>query len=171
MTMATSAMFSEDRTSRWILLGSLALNLFFVGAAGALAARSYFAERPGATAPLDRSVAARIERLAATLPAADADILRGEYRANAAGVDASREAYRGAQDDVRQTLRRDPFEPEAMRAAMIRTRAARQAFDQLLQDVIASAAGKMSVAGRNKLADWPASARSTGATGAGQANR
>ena len=45
MTMATSAVLGEDRTSRRILLFSLALNLFFVGATGALAARHYFAER------------------------------------------------------------------------------------------------------------------------------
>ena len=164
MTMATSAVLGEDRTSRRILLFSLALNLFFVGATGALAARHYFAERAATAAPLDRSVAARIERLAATLPPADADVLRAEYRVNSATVDASREAYRKAQDDVRATLRGEPFQPEAMRAAMSQTRSARQAFDQLLQDVIASAAAKMSAAGRNKLADWPPSQRSASET-------
>jgi uncharacterized membrane protein len=163
MTMATSAI-AEDRTSRWIVLVSLALNLFFVSAAGALMVRHYFADRPTSATPVDRSVSARIERLAATLPPADAEILRAEYRANAASVDASREGYRKAQDDVRQTLRDEPFQAEAMRAAMIRTRAARQTFDQLLQDVIASAAGKMSAAGRNKLADWPPSQRSASET-------
>jgi uncharacterized membrane protein len=155
MTMATSAVLGEDRTSRWLLLISLGLNLFFVGASGALVARHALADRATTAAPVDRSVAARIERLAATLPAADGDILRAEYRANAANVDGSRAAYRNAQDGVRQILRSEPFQPEAMRAAMGQTRVARQAFDQLLQDVIASAAGKMSPAGRNKLADWP----------------
>jgi len=164
MTMATSTMFGEERTTRWILLGSLALNLFLVGATGAFFARHYFAERAGAAAPLDRGVASRIERLAATLPGPDADILRGEYRANAVAVDASRDAYRQAQDDVRQTLRVEPFDPEAMRAAMLKTRAARQNFDQLLQDVIASAAAKMSTGGRSRLADWPPGSRP--ATGA-----
>jgi hypothetical protein len=100
------------------------------------------------------------------LPGADADVLRAEYGVNSATVDASREAYRKAQDDVRATLRGEPFQPEAMRAAMSQTRSARQAFDQLLQDVIASAAAKMSAAGRNKLADWPPSQRS-----AAEANR
>jgi len=161
--MATSTMFGEERTARWILLGSLALNLFLVGATGAFFARHYFADRAAASAPLDRSLAARIERLAATLPPSDADILRGEYRANAPAVDASRDAYRKAQDDVRQTLRADPFDPEAMRAAMIKTRAARQTFDELLQDVIASAAAKMSIGGRSKLAEWPPGSRASGA--------
>jgi uncharacterized membrane protein len=155
MTMATVAGLGEDRASRWILLVSLGLNLFFVGAAGTFAVRHYVSTNVGSAAPVDRSVASRIERLASTLPTSDGAILRGEYRATAASVDGSREAYRRAQDGVRQTLRNEPFQPEAMRAAMSETRRARQVFDQLLQDVIASAAAKMSVAGRNKLAEWP----------------
>jgi uncharacterized membrane protein len=155
MTMATAAVPGEDRASRWILLVSLALNLFFVGAAGAFVVRHYVVDSAGSAAPVDRSVAARIERLASTLPASDGEILRGEYRARAATVDGSRDAYRAAQDEVRQTLRREPFQADAMRAAMSETRRARQAFDQLLQDVIASAAAKMSPAGRSKLAEWP----------------
>jgi uncharacterized membrane protein len=155
MTTATLATLREDRASRWLLLISLGLNLFLVGAAGAFALRHYLAQPAAGAAPVDRSVAARIERLAATLPASDGDILRGEYRATAPTVDGARDAYRRAQDQVRQTLRTEPFQPAAMRAAMSETRSARQAFDQLLQDVIASAAAKMSPAGRNKLAEWP----------------
>ncbi|MFL6931179.1 MAG: periplasmic heavy metal sensor [Xanthobacteraceae bacterium] len=164
MTMVTSIVAGVDRSSRWILLGSLGLNLFFIGATGALVTRHYLADRAVSTAPVDRSVAARVERLAATLPSSDAEILRSEYRANATPVDASRAAYHRAQDEVRRVLRSDPFEPEAMRAAMVKARAARQVFDQLLQDMIASAAGKMSAAGRNKLADWPPGPRSVSQT-------
>ncbi|MFL5085634.1 MAG: periplasmic heavy metal sensor [Xanthobacteraceae bacterium] len=164
MTMATSVVAGVDRSSRWILLGSLGLNLFFIGATGALVTRHYLADRAVSTAPVDRSVAARVERLAATLPSSDAEILRSEYRANATTVDASRAAYHRAQDEVRRVLRSDPFEPEAMRAAMVKARAARQVFDQLLQDMIASAAGKMSAGGRNKLADWPPGPRSVSQT-------
>src|SRR5262249_32755510 len=123
----------------------------------------YFAERAGAATPLDHSVGARIERIAVTLPGPDADVLRGEYRANAVAVDASRDAYRKARDDVRQTLRVDPFDAGAMRAAMISTRAARQNFGEVLEDVSAQAAAKMSVAGRSKLAEWPPGSRPPGA--------
>ena len=35
----TMAMEMPDRSSRWLLVGSLALNLFFVGTLGALALR------------------------------------------------------------------------------------------------------------------------------------
>ena len=41
-----------------------------------------------------------------------------------------------------------------MRAAMAETRATRQRLGEALEDVIASAAVKMSSDGRNKLADW-----------------
>ena len=137
-------------TPRWLLLGSLALNLFFIGVAVALAVRG-----PAPAAPLDRSVAARIERLAATLPAADADKLRAQYQANRNTVEAASSGYRAAQELVRQTLRREPFDIEVMRAAMAQTRAARQGFDQVLHAIIAAATAEMSPAGRNKLADWP----------------
>src|SRR5262249_56355256 len=103
------------------------------------------------------------EGVAARLRGPEAEILRGEYRANGVAVDASRDAYRKARDDVRQTLRVDPFDSGAMRAAMISTRATRQNFDQLLQDVIASAAAKMSAAGRSKLASWPTGSLRPGA--------
>jgi len=155
MTMASSVHLGEDRASRWILLVSLGLNLFFIAAGGTLAARHYFADKTVATAPVDRSVAARIERLAATLPPADGDILRAEYRANAAAVDGSRDAYRKAQDEVRGVLRSEPFSSDAMRAEMSKARSARQTFAHQLQDVVAAAAAKMTPAGRNKLADWP----------------
>ena len=106
---------------------------------------------------IDRSPAARIDRLAATLPADDAEKLRSEFRSRQATVDAARDNYRRLQDVIRRALRAEPFDPAAMRAAMADARAARQAFDQALQGVVASAAEQMSVAGRDKLADWPAS--------------
>jgi uncharacterized membrane protein len=158
MTFATATL-GEDRATRWLVLASLALNLFFIAAGGTLMARHYLAT-PASPAPLDRSVAARMERLAATLPAADADVLRAEYRAKATNVDGARATYRSAQDEVRRILRAEPFQPEAMRAAMSEQRAARQVFDQVVQDVVASAATRMSADGRTKLAEWPPGQRS-----------
>lgn len=161
MTLATSAIVGEDRTSRLILLVSLALNLFLVAAGGTFLARHYWVDASSKAAPWDRSVAARVERLATTLPSADAEKLRNEYRGNAPSLDASRDVYVRAQDEVRRALRAEPFDPDSMRAAMVRARAARNAFEQLLQDVIASAAVTMSAAGRDQLANWPPSQRGT----------
>jgi uncharacterized membrane protein len=154
MMSLLSAGVQDDRNTRILLLCSLALNLFFVGAAGTLLARHYLAPSASVT-PIDRSVAGRIERLAVTLPSPDADILRAEFRGDTARVEAAQAIYRQAQERVREALRGEPFDPARLRAAMVETRTARPAFDQALQELIASAAVKMSKAGREKIADWP----------------
>jgi uncharacterized membrane protein len=155
MMSILSTAADEGHGSRLLVFFSLALNLFFVGVTGALAIRHYTAPPPAAPAPIDRSVAGRIDRIASTLPTEDAAILRNEFRERAGTVEALRAGYRHWQDEVRAMLRAEPLNVDAMRAAMAETRAARQSFDEALQDLIASAAAKMSAAGRNRLADWP----------------
>jgi uncharacterized membrane protein len=141
---------------RWLLLGSVALNLFFVGAAGAVALR-YSSEVPLATvARIDHGLAARLNRIAATLPPADAQIMRAQLRIEAQKVAGAQADLRLSQDDIRKSLRAEPYDANAMRLAMAENRTARDNFDQVLQDMIAAAAAKMSIVGRNKLADWPA---------------
>jgi uncharacterized membrane protein len=134
---------------RWLLFGSLALNLFFIGVAVALAIRG-----PAPPHRWNRDVFVRIDRLAATLPKADGDIVRNAMRANHDAVAKAQVAYRGAREDIRETLRQDPFSIDAMRAAMDKAGAARQTYDRILGDVFADAAAKMSPAGRHALANW-----------------
>jgi len=161
MTTARLTLPATDRSSRWLLLFSLALNLFFIGIGGALLLQGGGAvSNPPATA-IDRSVATRIARIAATLPPADADRLRAAYRANRDGIDGTRAAYRRMQDAVRAALRAEPFDVEALRAAMANLRTARQVFDRRLQDFFAVVASDMTPAGRQKLADWRSSAHDT----------
>lgn len=139
---------------RWWLLGSLTLNLFFVGAAGAVAIR-YSGPAPLATVTqIDRSVAGRVDRIAAKLPPADAVLLRAQLRSEAMTIAAAQADLRLAQEDVRKSLRAQPFDAEAMRAAMAESRAAHDNVDQVVHDLIAVTAPKMSVVGRLKLADW-----------------
>ena len=150
MTLAQFAPSLSSRgSSRWLLLGSLALNLFFVGVAVALAVRA------PAPPTWDRNVFVRVERIATTLPPSDADLLRGQINANRELIEDTQTKYRTAQDTIRVTLRQEPFDPAAMRAAMAKTRAARQNFDQVIQGVFAGVAAQMSGAGRQALADWP----------------
>jgi uncharacterized membrane protein len=134
--------------SRRILLASLALNLFFVGAWAALTWRHY-AQHHGPWTPQTR-----IERLAAALPAADADRLRAEFQAKASTIEAATRSFQQAQRHMREALRADPFNPEALRAGMADARAARLKLDEALQDVIATASAAMTPEGRRKLADW-----------------
>ena len=144
---------------RWLLLGSLTLNLLFVGVAGAVAFR-YSSPVPLATVSrIDHSMVGRLDRMAATLPPADAALLRTQLRTEAVKVAAAQADLRLSQDDVRRALRAQPFDAEAMRAAMAENRVARDNFDQVLHDTIASAATKMSVVGRTKLAESAAERR------------
>ena len=149
MSVAHAFPTVERGTSRWLLLGSLALNLFFVGIAIAMAVRA------PAPSYWDRNVFVRIERLAATLPPADADIVRGEVNANRARIENAQTAYHTAQDHIHEVLRQEPFDVEGMRAAMAKTRAARLTSDQTVQDVFAVIASRISPAGRQTMANWP----------------
>jgi uncharacterized membrane protein len=149
MTVAQYAATTTRGSSRWLLLGSLALNLFFVGVAVAMAVRA------PAPPTWDRNVFVRVEHIADTLPPSDADLLRGQINANRQIIDEAQTKYHSAQDAIHAALRREPFDVDAMRAAMAQTRAARQSFDQVIQGVFAFSAAQMSLAGRKALADWP----------------
>jgi uncharacterized membrane protein len=146
--------------ARWLLLGSLALNLFFVGAAGAVAYR-YTGPVPLANVSrIEHSLASRLNRIAASLPATDAKIMRSQLRAEEEKVATAQADLRLSQEEVRNSLRAEPFDPDAVRTAMADNRVARENFDEILHDMIASAAVRMSVVGRNKLAEWPAARES-----------
>jgi uncharacterized membrane protein len=142
-----------DRASRIVLFVSLALNLFFLGVLGATAVRQLWLQPPAAFQP-SRTAAERIDRLAATLQADDADKLRVEFHGREQALETAHSAYRRAQEAVRAALRAEPFDVGAVRSAMADTRAARLALDHALHEVISIAAVQMSSAGRNSLANW-----------------
>lgn len=152
MTMAQTRTMpaTERRSTRGLLLASLALNLFFVGVAIAMVIRG-----PAPPPTWDRNVFVRTERIAATLPPADGAILRGSVDSIRPALETAQTEYRTSQDKIREAVRQEPFSVETMRTAMARTRMARQNFDQILQGAFADAAAKMSPSGRQALADWP----------------
>ena len=143
-------------SSRWLLLVSLALNLFFVGVVVAIAIRA------PAPSTWDRNVFVRVERLAATLPPSDGEVLRSLMQSHHDAIEQAQAQYQAAREEIRETLRQDPFKVEDMRAAMAKTRAARQAYDQIIQGVFADAAPQMTSAGRHAIADWRSKRKSAG---------
>jgi uncharacterized membrane protein len=153
MTLMT--MDIQDRSSRFLLIGSLALNLFFVGTIGTLAARHYLASPPPTAVERPRTAAARVERLAAPLPAADAEKLRAAYRAREDAAEKGRGALNSAFDRVQAALRAEPFDPAQLKAAFAEARAARPAYELAMQEIVAAGAAEMSREGRNRLAEWP----------------
>ncbi len=135
---------------RLLLVGSLALNLFFVGAAIALALQ----QAPAPAPPPDRSPAARIDRLAATLPAPDAKVLYAQFQAAEPAIEIDRAASRRAQEDVRRALTADTFDPATADTALSALRDARRAVWRTLHGALLLAATDMSPEGRARLADW-----------------
>lgn len=157
----TMTLTMPDRSSRWLLIGSLALNLFFIGTIVSLAARHYVIPSQPAATERPRTAAARIERLAAPLPAADAEKLRAAFRARASAAEAARDALNKAYERAQGVLKAEPFDAAGLRAALADARAARPAYDQAMQDILIAGASAMSAEGRAKLADWPSSRPAT----------
>ena len=157
MSVAQLAPAMARGSSRWLLLGSLALNLFFIGVAIALAVRG----PPPPARTWDRDVFVRIERLTAALPPADGEILRNQTKANRDAIAQAQTQYHTNRDQIRVTLRQQPFDANTMRTAMANARAARQTYDQTIQGMFATAAIQMSPAGRRALADWRSSGKSS----------
>jgi uncharacterized membrane protein len=151
----TMIMAIADRSSRWLLLGSLALNLFFIGTIGALALRHYVVPAQPVVTERPRTAAARIERLAAPLPALDAEKLRATFGARASEAEGAREALNRTFERIQAALRAQSFDAGELRAAMAQARAARPVYDQIMQEIISAAAPGLSAEGRMRLADWP----------------
>jgi uncharacterized membrane protein len=142
--------------ARWLLPASLALNICFVGAASAVAYR-YTGDVPLPVVDLiTRSAGDRLDRVAAALPANDAQIMRAQVRAEEVRVAAAQADLRLAQEEARNSLRAEPFNIDAMRMAMAQVQIARESYHTVLHEVFESAAPKLSVVGRNMLANLSA---------------
>jgi hypothetical protein len=154
VTMSMLPIVERGAYLRWLLPISMVLNVAFMGAASAVAFR-YTGTVPLTNVMRARhNMLAKLNEIASTLPSRDADLLRAEIGVDARQVAAAQADLRLAHEALRNTLRAEPFDPEAMRAAMAVDRQAHENFELVLHDVIASAVGKMSVGGRNKLADF-----------------
>jgi hypothetical protein len=134
------------------------LNLAFAGVAGAMALRhAHTAPAPlKPVAGMEHGMQFHLDRIAATLPPSDAQILHEEVNAEAVKLAAAEAEIRLSKVAVRDSLRAEPFDPRAVRAAMAETSTARDHFFRLLHNAFAIATARMSAAGRQRLADWPA---------------
>jgi uncharacterized membrane protein len=159
MFLASKSLAPKAESSgraRYLLLGSLTLNLAFVGAAAAMAVQHSNTAAPlQPVVGIQHSFEQHFNRIAASLPPADARIMRAEFRGQAGKLAAAQAQVRLAQEAVRDSLRAQPFDPAAVRLAMEETSAARNDFYQLVHNVVAAATTKMSPTGREMLADWP----------------
>ncbi len=149
---------NPGRARSYLLVASLALNLAFAAVTGAMALRQvHKAPIPlKPVAGMERSMGFHLARIAASLPPNDAQILREEVNAEAVKLAAAEAEIRLSKEAVRDSLRADPFDPRAVRTAMAETSTARDHLFRLLHNAFAIATERMSAAGRQSLADWPA---------------
>ncbi len=144
-------LIAEARPSRRIVLWSLALNVFLIcGIAAFLLSSSLQKPVPARTG----GPARQFEMLASRLPSEDANALRTEFGKKSEVIEEAHKDAHRTRDAVRLALSAEPYNAEAARQAMSEAETAHLRLDRLLQDVIASAAGKMTSAGRSKLADF-----------------
>jgi uncharacterized membrane protein len=141
--------------ARYLLMGSLTLNLLLAGAVGAVALQHSSAAPLQPVVGIKHGMVDHLDRVAASLPANDAELMRTQLLADARKLAAAETEVRLSQEAVRDRLRAEPFDPAALRAAMAQTGAAREQFYQILHDALAAVMAKMSDAGRKRLADWP----------------
>lgn len=159
--MDDSAVPSDSRRAaprpwlRFTLIGSIALNLFFVGMAGVWAVKPFWRSHFGPP-PVAENLA---ERMSSHLPDADKMILRQAVQKRQDEIRAHMKTARGAQRDIRRTLRADPFDPDAFTAASNRARAERDVAQIAMHQAMREAAIAMSAEGRAKLAQPPRGAR------------
>jgi uncharacterized membrane protein len=156
VTMFTLPKIKHAARARWLLPVSLAVNICFVGAAGAVAFR-YTGEVPlSEVTQIDHGAADRLDHLAAALPSTDAQVMRSEIRADEVRVAAAQADLRLAQEEARNSLRAEPFDIDAMRTAMQQVQVARENYHLVLHKVFEAAVPKMSTVGRAQLANLSA---------------
>src|ERR1700692_1120528 len=97
---------------RWLFVTSLALNVFFVGAAGAVAFRysGAGAVRLSNSAQINRAGPNRLNEIAPSLPAADAEVMRSELRANAEKVASAQADLRLSREELGDNQRAEQFD-------------------------------------------------------------
>lgn len=159
---------------RWLLPVSILINLFLAGAVVALALPMLSGPPPrppfGAHGPTgpggprgpdgpDRpgkphGPLAMVERMAESLPPADAAILREAVASRSEAMQAADKEMRSFPDRLRDALDNEPFQIDVLKSVFTEGRAARMAMEDALSTSIVEATQRMSAEGRHRLADW-----------------
>ncbi|BBA37070.1 uncharacterized protein sS8_5148 [Methylocaldum marinum] len=136
------------RTTSLILLGSLLVNVFLLAWLG-VGTYKHAQRRPWL------SVESFEERFASRLPKDDASTFRKVLDAQRSRLVARIDAVRAARDEVRTTLRAEPFDRERLEAALEQSDRAMIALQAVLRAVILTTAPELSSEGRRRLLEKP----------------
>ena len=129
-----------------VLWVSLGLNLF---AASMLAVPHLWRGRPGSLASFD----ALVERMSGRLPAADGVRFRDTMARERPWFDASRQALATKREAVAHQVAQEPFDPAAVRAALVEMQTGLRESMGRFDDSLVMAMGQMSPEGRAGLAE------------------
>ncbi|MGX2041043.1 periplasmic heavy metal sensor [Methylocaldum sp. MU1018] len=132
------------RTTAWILLGSLLLNVFLSAWLG-VGAYKHHHRRPWL------SVESFEARFTSRLPERDASTFRSALDARRPELASRIEAVRASRDEVRRSLQAEPFDRDFLEAVLTRSDRAMIALQTTLHTVILTAAPELSAEGRRLL--------------------
>lgn len=133
------------KLSLWLLVASLALNVFLAVAVGT----RFFLPPPSPPGP-ERI----IEEMAQSLPASDAQILRAALDAHRGSLDDGKDDPRRHHERMRQILLTEPFDSEAFLNLTSEFHARRERVGEVLGEILADALPRLSPEGRKALADF-----------------
>lgn len=137
---------------RWVLPVSLLLNVFLAGVVAALALPMAFGPPRPPHGPPDPMHMA--ERMAETLPPADAELLRKAFAARAGMIRDSKATMDAFPDRLRAAMGAEPFAIDTLAAVFADGRAARTEMEDAMSAAVLDAVGRMSPEGRHRLAMW-----------------
>lgn len=138
----------SSRTTAWILLGSLLLNVFLSAWLG-VGTYKHTHRRPWL------SIESFEERFTSRLPERDASTFRSILDTQRPELVSRIEAVRASRDEVRRTLQAEPFDRHLLEAALERSDHAMTALQTTLHTVILTAAPELSGEGRRRLLEKP----------------
>jgi uncharacterized membrane protein len=139
--------------TRLLLPASLALNVFLA----VLALQHWRAD--GHPPPPPGEI---VEKMAATLPAADGAILREVFARHADGLELGRPGPGGLIERLGPILLAPDFDEAALRQIFADGRARRQGFDGALEQAVVESLRRMSPEGRARIAEWERNHRPPG---------
>lgn len=144
---------SGGRLWRWVLAGSLGLNLLLGAAVLTREARLLLAPADTTLAELREQPMLALGRVFKALPAEDARVLRHAFLADAPALLAARRRLRAGMDGVRDALGDATLDPALLHARVLAAQQARAALGALAAATLERAAPLLSPAGRRALAE------------------
>ena len=145
-----STVNGSGRRLRWILVASMAANVFLVGFIGAEAWR--VVRRGGGLASTALTDVA-LPRILERLPPADGRLVGDAFARRLPELAELQRRAREAVERLRAEMARSPFDPEGVRAAMRELREARSRLSGVLEEILVDVLPRMSDEGRRILSE------------------